>query len=196
MYRLNLLDSETRRSLFRFSGWGFRTRTGRAAALLLLAAYGAFLLALHVSDLQLKRHESALRGLEPEIQSALALSADRESAEAKLDAWLRAADPGWDWVAVLGLVGGALPPDVQLTALSLVPGEQDAERPEQAEAAVVHLEGIAGSLPSLGFFVHGLQRLDCFSKTELQAARENKDGVLVFVITLKLAGDGHVGSTE
>ncbi|MEW6457487.1 MAG: PilN domain-containing protein [Bacillota bacterium] len=190
MYRVNLLTPEAEGSAYVRRSAGLWTWTGRAAALLLAVGYGLFLLAFHMSGLQLMRQQSALELLEPEIRAALELRADRERAEARLGAWREAANHGGEWVDVLGQVTGALPADVWLTSLRLVRGEEDTDRPGRPGAAVVRLEGAGGSLSSVGLFLHSLQRRPCFSSAQLQTARESKDGVLVFAIDLRLAGDG------
>lgn len=67
---------------------------------------------------------------------------------------------------------------------------------EPPAAAVVRIEGAAGTLASVGRLLHGLQRRPCFSGAELQTVREGKDGVLVFAVDVRLAGDGRVAAFE
>jgi len=227
MPRVNLLTSEVQGSANVRRPAGAWTTVGRAAALLLVAGYALFLLAVYVSGLELKRHRAALAFLEPEVQAVLELRAERERAESRLQAWREAANHGGEWADLLDQVTGVLPADIWLTSVHLVPGEEE-QKPggnlggtsgggageernpggnpdggagggageEPPVAVVVRIEGAGGTLASVGRFLHGLQRQPCFSGAELQSVREGKDGVLVFAVDVRLAGNGRVAAFE
>lgn len=196
MYKVNLLTSEFEGSALTSRSTGVWTWTRRAAALLLVLGYGLFLLTFVMSGLYLKRQQSALDRLGPEILAALELRAERESAEARLGAWREAANHGEEWVVILGQLNSTLPADVWLTSLRLVPGEKGIDQPDRPGAAAMRLEGAGRSLSSVGLFLHNLHRLPCFSDAQLEEVKESTDGVLVFAINLRLAGDGHVVAFE
>jgi Tfp pilus assembly protein PilN len=194
-------------------------------ALFLLAAYASGLeLERHRAALALLEPEvQAVLELRAERERAESrLQAWREAANhggewADLLGQVTGVLPADIWLTSLHLVPGEEEPKPEPAASPpavhhpLVPGEEErnpGENPdggagggggageEPPVAVVVRIEGAAGTLASVGRFLHGLQRRPCFSGAELQSVREGKDGVLVFAVDVRLAGNSRVAAFE